>query len=153
MNGDAGQSSGTTQSSGGKSICQKLGEGFTNSMPICDFPACSLPTYTTRHSRVLCVALLATVISWAAATRAAREISAPCALTTSFFVKLLIRGRFALHRDRHAEQHTHTAAPAGISDELLRFLLWCCWCAHAATIAPASVLGNGTIFLFTLFSN
>lgn len=73
--------------------------------------------------------------------------------SAGFFVKLLIGGRFALHRDRHAEQNTHTAAPAGISDELLRFLLWCCRCAHAATIAPASVLGNGTIFLFTLFGN
>lgn len=38
------QFSGTTQSSGGKSICQNMGEGFTNSMPICAFPACWLPT-------------------------------------------------------------------------------------------------------------
>jgi hypothetical protein len=35
----------------------------------------------------------------------------------------------------------------------LCFFLRSCRCAHEATIAPPFVLGNGTIFLFTLFGN
>jgi hypothetical protein len=35
----------------------------------------------------------------------------------------------------------------------LCFFLRSCRCAHEATIALPFVLGNGTIFLFTLFGN
>ena len=68
------------------------------------------------------------------------------------FVEILIGRRFAFHRDRHAEQYTHTAAAAGIGDELLRVFLWSCKCAHVATIAAGTYRGNGTIFLFVIFS-
>ncbi len=74
---DAAQSSGTTQSSGGKSICQNVGEGLTNSMPSCILPPCAFPTCTTRQSSDCCVALFETPITWFGSTLVARAMSAP----------------------------------------------------------------------------
>ena len=46
------EGSGTTQSSGGKEICQKSGEGFRNSMPTCALPS-GIFTETRHPARLL----------------------------------------------------------------------------------------------------